>query len=80
VRSNDIKHQGIRFVVVWTFFNFNPDVYIIQDSRLDPMIFLLANSLSVLLLIRYRNGDANVRSAWLCSRNDAISNIAYASG
>ena len=37
---------------------------------------LLANSLSVLLLIRYRNGDANVRSAWLCSRNDAIGNIA----
>jgi Co/Zn/Cd efflux system component len=24
----------------------------------------------------YKNGDANVRSVWLCSRNDAIGNIA----
>lgn len=37
---------------------------------------LLANTLSVLILLRYRNGDANVRSVWLCSRNDAIGNIA----
>jgi Co/Zn/Cd efflux system component len=25
---------------------------------------------------RYRNGDSNMRSVWLCSRNDAIGNIA----
>jgi len=37
---------------------------------------LLANVASVLLLLRYRNGDANVRSVWLCSRNDALGNIA----
>ncbi len=35
-----------------------------------------ANIASVLLLMRYRNGDANVRSVWLCSRNDAIGNVA----
>lgn len=35
-----------------------------------------ANVASVLLLLRYRNGDANVRSVWLCSRNDAIGNLA----
>ena len=34
-----------------------------------------ANVASVLLLLRYRNGDANVRSVWLCSRNDAIGNL-----
>jgi Co/Zn/Cd efflux system component len=28
------------------------------------------------LLFRFRDGDANVRSVWLCSRNDAIGNIA----
>jgi Co/Zn/Cd efflux system component len=28
------------------------------------------------LLYAYRNGDANMRSVWLCSRNDAIGNIA----
>jgi cation diffusion facilitator family transporter len=37
---------------------------------------LLANLLSVLLLLRYKDGDANVRSVWLCSRNDAIGNVA----
>jgi Co/Zn/Cd efflux system component len=28
------------------------------------------------ILYAYRNGDANMQSVWLCSRNDAISNIA----
>ena len=37
---------------------------------------LFANLASVALLIRYREGDSNVRSVWLCSRNDAIGNIA----
>lgn len=36
---------------------------------------LAANLLSVLLLVRYKDGDANVRSVWLCSRNDAIGNV-----
>ena len=37
---------------------------------------LAANVTSVLLLMRYKDGDANVRSVWLCSRNDAIGNVA----
>ena len=37
---------------------------------------LLANLASVLILVRYKDGDANVRSVWLCSRNDAIGNVA----
>jgi Co/Zn/Cd efflux system component len=28
------------------------------------------------LLLKYRDGDANVRSVWLCSRNDTIGNAA----
>ncbi len=49
----------------------------------DPVVMsgigLLAfavNLLSVGLLLRYRDGDSNVRSVWLCSRNDAIGNLA----
>jgi Co/Zn/Cd efflux system component len=34
-----------------------------------------ANVASVLILMRWREGDANVRSVWLCSRNDAIGNV-----
>ena len=40
------------------------------------VLALAANVASVLILVRYKDGDANVRSVWLCSRNDAISNIA----
>lgn len=40
------------------------------------LMALLANLASVLILWRYRDGDANVRSVWLCSRNDAIGNVA----
>jgi len=28
------------------------------------------------LLFRYRTGDANMRSVWICSRNDALGNVA----
>lgn len=37
---------------------------------------LAANLASVGLLRRFKDGDANVRSVWLCSRNDAIGNVA----
>lgn len=40
------------------------------------LLALAANLTSVLLLMRYKEGDANVRSVWLCSRNDAIGNVA----
>ena len=29
-----------------------------------------------LMLYAFREGDANMRSVWLCSRNDAIGNVA----
>ncbi len=37
---------------------------------------LAANLASVFILMRFKDGDANVRSVWLCSRNDAIGNVA----
>ncbi|MEE4377296.1 MAG: cation transporter [Candidatus Competibacteraceae bacterium] len=40
------------------------------------LIAFAVNLTSALLLLRYRDGDANVRSVWLCSRNDAIGNLA----
>lgn len=40
------------------------------------VLALLTNLASVALLVRYKDGDANVRSVWLCSRNDAIGNVA----
>jgi len=40
------------------------------------LLALAANGLVALLLYAYRDGDANMRSVWLCSRNDAIGNVA----
>src|SRR5436309_14890690 len=37
---------------------------------------LAANAAGVIILMRYKDGDANLRSVWLCSRNDAIGNFA----
>lgn len=37
---------------------------------------LLANVGVAALLYAYREGDSNMRSVWLCSRNDALGNIA----
>ncbi len=37
---------------------------------------LLANGGVALMLYRFRTGDANMRSVWVCSRNDAIGNFA----
>lgn len=37
---------------------------------------LAANAACTALLWRYRGGDANMRSAWICSRNDVLGNLA----
>ena len=37
---------------------------------------LLANLACAAMLWRYREGDANRRSVWICSRNDVIGNLA----
>jgi Co/Zn/Cd efflux system component len=40
------------------------------------VLALLANVAVVTLLFRYRTGDANMRSVWICSRNDVLGNVA----
>src|SRR6266550_3258263 len=37
---------------------------------------LVANAVSFGLLWAYRHGDANMRSAWICTRNDVLGNLA----
>lgn len=40
------------------------------------ILALVANLICAVMLWRHREGDANRRSVWICSRNDAIGNIA----
>ena len=47
-----------------------------QTMGVIGMLALLVNAAVALLLFRYRDGDANMRSVWICSRNDVLGNIA----
>lgn len=40
------------------------------------LIALCANLFCAFLLYRFRSGDSNMRAVWLCSRNDALANLA----
>lgn len=51
----------------------------VPDARVMggiSVLALLVNGTVAVMLYAYREGDANMRSVWLCSRNDAIGNIA----
>jgi Co/Zn/Cd efflux system component len=37
---------------------------------------LVANAVCAVLLYAYRDGDANMQSVWICSRNDVLGNLA----
>jgi len=55
------------------FFVAEPEAVVMSGIAL---LALAANVTSVFILLGFRDGDANVRSVWLCSRNDAIGNVA----
>ena len=40
------------------------------------VLALIANVVSAIVLYAFRDGDSNMKSVWLCSRNDAIGNVA----
>ena len=40
------------------------------------VLALIANVVCAVVLYTFRDGDSNMKSVWLCSRNDAIGNIA----
>lgn len=83
VRANAALAKGISLVAMglWVMGATIYRVFYIDvpDAPLMGAIGFLAlaaNMASVLLLFSYKDGDANVRSVWLCSRNDAIGNVA----
>lgn len=40
------------------------------------VLALIANVIAAVVLYTFRDGDSNMQSVWLCSRNDAIGNVA----
>ncbi|NEN75427.1 cation transporter [Pelistega sp. NLN82] len=47
-----------------------------HEMSLIGTLALLANLWVVWILYRFREGDSNMQSVWLCSRNDALGNFA----
>ena len=83
VRTNAALFKGFSLLAVgaWVFGStvyrvFYGGVPTAEIMGWVGFLALVANCASVLLLMSYKDGDANVRSVWLCSRNDAIGNIA----
>ena len=83
VRSTAALAKGISLAAMglWVFGSTAYQVLILGVPKAEiigavGVAALLANVASVLVLLRYKDGDANVRSVWLCSRNDAIGNVA----
>ncbi len=75
------KGVSLALMGVWVFGATLVQVFVLDQPDVVVMgsvgiLALTANLASVLLLMRWREGDANVRSVWLCSRNDAIGNVA----
>lgn len=76
-----LKGLSLLFMGLWVFGSTVYQFLILEMPKAEIMgligvLALAANVASVLLLMRYKDGDANVRSVWLCSRNDAIGNVA----
>lgn len=83
VRSITAMIKGLSLLVMglWVFGSTIYQALILGVPSAEVMgtvgfLALAANLISVLVLLRYRDGDANVKSVWLCSRNDAIGNVA----
>ena len=57
----------------------NAFVGVVPDAPVMGVVGTLALAANVgvaLMLYRFRDGDSNMRSVWICSRNDAIGNVA----
>jgi len=64
------------FVVAQATYKFlHPEVPQVETMGLVGLLALVANSVCLLLLWRHRAEDVNMRSVWLCSRNDIVANI-----
>ena len=83
VRATAALVKGVSLAVMglWVFASTAWQVLVLGVPDAPVMgavgfLALAANMASVLVLMRYKDGDSNVRSVWLCSRNDAIGNVA----
>lgn len=65
------------FILITTIYRaFYGEVPSYSEMSIVGFLALLVNVSALLILLKFRDGDSNVRSVWVCSRNDAIGNMA----
>lgn len=80
-RAAFIKGFTLVFFGLWIILNTARHAYVgtVPEAHIMGVIgfvALMANVSVAILLYKFRDGDANMRSVWLCTRNDAIGNVA----
>ncbi|HEY8963620.1 MAG TPA: cation transporter [Alphaproteobacteria bacterium] len=73
------KGASLAVMGVWVFTSTIYNIFILNVPAAPIMAgvaiaALIANAICVFLLASYAKGDSNVRSVWLCSRNDMFGN------
>ncbi|MBK8160987.1 MAG: cation transporter [Rhodospirillaceae bacterium] len=76
-----VKGWGLLMLGLWViastgwhaYFGTLPEA---QIMGVVGFVALVANAAIALMLYQFRTGDSNMRSVWICSRNDVIGNIA----
>lgn len=82
IRTNAAIFKGVSLLLMalWVFGSTLYRLFVLNSPEAFTMgsvaiAACVANLICVVLLREYKDGDANVRSVWLCSRNDAIGNV-----
>jgi Co/Zn/Cd efflux system component len=80
-RAALLKGASLGFLGLWVIGSTGWHAYLGTLPSAEVMgvvglLALLSNAGVALMLYRFRSGDANMRSVWICSRNDAIGNLA----
>ncbi len=75
IKSAAMLGMGLFILVMATLKLMAPVAPLAEPMGFIGALALAVNLGAVVLLLRFRNSDANLRSVWLCSRNDAFGNV-----
>lgn len=80
-KASILKGLTMASFAIWVLYSTFHSAYfgaspVAETMGLIGFIALLVNAGVAIMLYQFREGDSNMQSVWLCSRNDAIGNVA----
>lgn len=76
VKGVSLAGLGVLVLATTAWHAFSGTLPQAETMGIVGVMALVANAGVALLLFRFRTGDSNMRSVWICSRNDVIGNLA----